>query len=67
MKQLKTNQKSKKVIFLGMLLGTIVVSLLRNFWAGTGAIRAGDRVIGADEGENTEGQDFNFTLFLDSF
>ena len=50
-----------------MLSGSLVVSLLRNFSAGTDAIRVGNRVIGADEGVNTEGQDFNFALFLDSF
>ena len=64
---IENESKEKKVRFLGMLLGTLAVSLLRNFSAGTDAIRVGNRVIGAHEGANTEGQDFNFALFLDSF
>ena len=42
----------------GMLLGPLGVSLLGNLLAGTGVIRAGDRITQASEGTIRTGQGF---------
>ena len=48
---IKHEAKEQKGGFLGMLLGTLGASLLRNLLAGKGTIRAGEGIIRA-------GQDF---------
>ena len=50
LKQLKMKLKSKKVVFLSMLLGTLDASLLRNMLEDRGVIRAGEGAIRAGYG-----------------
>ena len=48
-KTIKNEGKEQKGVFLGMLLGTLGASLLRNLLTGKGTIRAGKGTIRAGE------------------
>ena len=56
----KNEAKEQKGGFLGMLLGTLGASLLRNLLTGKGTIRAGEGVISTSRGRGTikAGKDF---------
>ena len=55
---IKNEAKEQKGGFLGMLLGTLGASILRNLLRGKGTIRAGEDTIRAGEGTVRAGQDF---------
>ena len=55
---IKNEAKEQKGGFLGMLLGTLGVSLLGNLLTGKGTIRAGESTIRTVERTILAGQDF---------
>ena len=55
---IKNEAKEQKGGFLGMLLGTLGASILRNLLRGKGTIRAGEGTIRAGEGTVRAGQNF---------
>ena len=55
---LKMKQKKQKEGFVGMLFGTLGVSLLGNLLTGKGTIRPGEGKFRAGEGTVRAGQEF---------
>ena len=50
--KIKNKAKEQKGEFLGILLGTLGASLLRNIFAGNRVVRCGEGVIGTGKGKN---------------
>ena len=50
--KIKNKAKEQKGEFLGILLGTLGASLLRNIFAGNRVVRCGEGVIGTGKGTN---------------
>ena len=61
---IKNEAKEQNGGFLGMLLGTLIASLLENLLTGKGKIRAGEGTFRAGEGTVRARQDFQCHLIL---